>query len=319
MMSADGHYACSLWNRPTHDGATEEASNDLGQILTGQIPQCLVFSAGLSGFLAELPFAETMCDALWVTEEPETLTQLYNMQMGAGAAALVTQTRQCSVDKLRKLDESLRVESLCFQATRAAYKAAPRFVLGLIDHVEDADSAEDARLYAQQAQAFAKAAAHGIVLYDMPSVEAATQALCAIRPVFSRPLMCCLSQQALVDEMCQTPQSPQTPEQVPLTPKQVQQRSLQHVYQRLVELGADAVGFSNVSTSFARSVCKDSVAAAEQCGCGCLFVVTDTIPANEVFPQDINALLDSGVRIIGVGNTSNINLVADIARCMNDA
>lgn len=135
MMSADGHYACSLWNRPTYDGATEEASNDLGQILTGQIPQCLVFSAGLSGFLAELPFAETMCDALWVTEEPETLTQLYNMQMGAGAAALVTQTRQCSVDKLRKLDESLRVESLCFQATRAAYKAAPRFVLGLIDHV----------------------------------------------------------------------------------------------------------------------------------------------------------------------------------------
>lgn len=236
MLTNQGYYASSLWERPTYDDACEEAANEFGKILTGQAGENLLLSSNLSWTLEQLPAAQAITGPLWVQYEPETLTNAYQLQVACGATALVTETAGCTANLLDELDTNLSCYELCDKAARAAYAASPRFVVGAITSAkipvlsQDSPAARQARaLYKEQATALADAQVHALFITDMTTIEDALCAVLASRLVCSRPIICALDATAFTASYNKT--------------------ELSRVFKRLVDAGAEAIGLTNVFVS----------------------------------------------------------------------
>ena len=326
MLTHQGFYASSLWERPTHDDACEEAANELGKILTGQAGENLLLSGDLSRTLAQLPAAQDITGPLWVQYEPEMLTSLYQLQAACGATGLLTETAACTSNRLAELQEGLVCQELCDKAARAAYAVGPRFVIGTMSSApipvydQDSPAARQVRaLYTEQARALVDAQVHALFITGMTNIEDAVCAVHASRLVCSRPLICALDAEAVTSKYHKDQLSAQV--------------------KRLVDVGADAVGISNVLLSvgalFAacldasdpvqpsvQTLAQDLVDSAQRYGIGTLMTIcpdrsgcsdSQDSADEQAFLQLAQDLARANIRVIGAGKGSTAHHTAALS------
>ncbi|WP_028263736.1 homocysteine S-methyltransferase family protein [Atopobium fossor] len=308
MRANQGFYASSLWERPTNDDACEQAANEFGKILTGQAGENLLLSSDLSQMLSQLPSADAMPSPLWVQYEPETVTSLYQLQVACGASALLTQTAGCTSNLLDELDEHLSCYEICNRAVRAAYAAAPRFVLGTITSAQmyvaeqDSPAARQIRaLYTEQVRALVDAQVHALFIADMTNVEDALCAVSAAHLVCSRPIVCSLDAASFTSHY--------------------DTRQLFAVHRRLVDAGADAIGLTNVpladdaqSASRIQILAQDLASIAATYGVGTLMTINPNPTVTEqAFFQVVKQVLSASISVFGAGKDATAQHIAALS------
>ncbi|MBP3883434.1 MAG: hypothetical protein J6D54_00655 [Olsenella sp.] len=118
------------------DDARAMISAELAHVLSPDSDLAMVLSGDMSRSLSELPFADDVSPAAWNVSDASALAQMHQMFRLGGAAAAVTHTAGCSDVELEEAGLAHCEDAAVTNAVRAAFSAAPRYVLGRVSGFE---------------------------------------------------------------------------------------------------------------------------------------------------------------------------------------